>query len=79
MRRLCTLALTGLALTACAPKHEAAKARQAAAEALLSPAPAPLCKTEGCCKGHGEVSHVQSDFLVICTDGQSSEICDCHR
>lgn len=39
---------------------------------------APMCKVDGCCAGHGEVAYVQRDFAIICTDGQASDICDCH-
>lgn len=39
---------------------------------------APMCKTDGCCAGHGDVALVQRDFAIICTDGQASDICDCH-
>jgi hypothetical protein len=85
--------LASLALTVCEPKPQASAAPPVMA-ALPAPAPAPQstaptllilkhpmapqCKIEGCCEGHGDVAYVQPDYLIICTDGQPSEICDCH-
>jgi hypothetical protein len=42
------------------------------------PNPAPYCKIEGCCQNHGGGGYLQPDKLIICADGQPSEICDCH-
>lgn len=65
------LALASFALTACAKP------------APRPPPPAqtrmvPACKLDGCCRGHGEVAYVQPDRFIMCTDGETSRICDCH-
>lgn len=39
---------------------------------------APSCKLDGCCEGHGDVAYVQPDRFIMCTDGEPSQICDCH-
>jgi hypothetical protein len=85
--------LASLALTGCEPKPQASAVPPVVAalpaagptQQLTAPALsilkhplAPQCKIEGCCEGHGEVAYVQPDYLIICTDGQPSEICDCH-
>jgi hypothetical protein len=73
------LALTcAVVITACAPKPPIASSVPVP---MLVPVPkmvAPACKLQGCCMGHGDVAYMQSDLIVMCTDGEASRICDCH-
>ena len=61
----------------------ACSAKPATATRPSSPPPVvqasgPACITEGCCAGHGTVAYIQPDRFIMCTDGQASQICDCH-
>jgi hypothetical protein len=81
-------ALAFLALTACAGEPDrsgtaspsSAVGSAAARSALAIPGAnfVPLCKLEGCCAGHGAIAYVQPDKFIMCTDGEPSQICDCH-
>jgi hypothetical protein len=70
-----SLALTcAVAITACAAKPPHASSQPMLPRKLVAPA----CKLQGCCIGHGDVAYLQSDLIVMCTDGEASRICDCH-
>ena len=72
--RLGTMLICGLAFGACTPKA----APPAPMPQLSDKSPVPMCRIEGCCQGHGNVAYMQPDKIIMCTDGQPSEICDCH-
>jgi len=71
--QLCVMVAARI-LTACAHKP-----------APLTPVPdygaimLQSCNVQGCCVGHGGVAALQPDRLLMCRDGQVSQICDCHQ
>lgn len=73
LKGLLCLALPLFALAGCAAKPSPQPAALGWGGRL-----APECKLEGCCEGHGKVAYVQPDRNIMCTDGTSSQICDCH-
>ena len=77
--RLCAIVVCGALTATCG----SAPSTTPTPKAVSQPADARVlpefsCKVEGCCAGHGEVARVQPDKLIICTDGEPSQICDCH-
>lgn len=80
LRTAAALLAAALAPVACAEKRVAAPTAQAAAPAGSETWRrfAPACRLDGCCAGHGEVAYLQPDKFVMCTDGETSQICDCH-
>lgn len=75
VRRVVIELVISLCLAACAT-HEPAAARTPAHP--IENFFAPLCDVKGCCQGHGQVAYVQPDKAIMCTDGSTSDICDCH-
>jgi hypothetical protein len=61
-------------IAACAPNPPIASPQAVPVRRTV----APVCKLQGCCVGHGDVAYLQSDLIVMCTDGEPSRICDCH-
>jgi hypothetical protein len=69
-----SIALACLVISACIAKRVVTTPLPAPTQPLIAPA----CKMEGCCEGHGEVAYLQPDRFIMCTDGEPSQICDCH-
>lgn len=70
---IAALAASGLALSACSPAPPLANVAE-----RISEIEGPTCNLEGCCEGHGDVAYLAPDKFIMCTDGEASQICDCH-